>query len=97
MIRTLKCATNMPEMLFLCREHGILPVLTESIFLGMTLARVLYEQHPDKKLALFDSNTLLEVVSYDEEAELLPYMKQKQFELGYMIGKDGKGEPIQDA
>lgn len=95
MIRTLKCATNMPEMLFLCREHGILPVLTESVFLGLTLARALYEQYPDHKLALFDSNTLLEVVSYEDEAELLPYMKQRQFEFGYKVDKDGKGVPIE--
>jgi hypothetical protein len=60
----------------------------------MTLARILYEQHPDKNLALFDSGTLLEIVSYDTEEELLPYMKLRQFDVGYKVDKEGKGEPI---
>ncbi len=94
MITTLKAATNMPEMLFLCHEYGILPVLTESAFLGLTLARVLNEQYPDKNLAVFDSGMLLEVVSYDNDDELLPYMKQKNFDVGFKVGKDGKGESI---
>lgn len=96
MITTLKCATNLPEMIFICREYGVLPVLTESLYLGMTLCRVMYTQLPDKKLALLDSNYLLEVVSYDEEAELLPYMKQRNFDVGYMVDKDGKGTPIEE-
>ncbi|MDD2730941.1 MAG: hypothetical protein PHW33_02330 [Candidatus Portnoybacteria bacterium] len=94
MIKTLKAATNMPELLFICREHNLMPVLTESVWLGMMLTRVLYEQHPDETLALFDSGTLLEIVSYDDEKELLPYMKLRQFDVGYKVDKEGKGEPI---
>lgn len=94
MIKTLKAATNLPELLFICREHDILPILTESVFLGMALTRVLYTQHSDKNLALFDSDALLEIVSYDKEAELIPYMQQRKFDYGYKVNKDGKGEPI---
>ncbi len=95
MITTLKCATNLPEMLFICREYGIVPVLTESLFLGMTLCRAMYAMgFSDKKLALLDSDTLLEVVSYDDDAELLPYMRQRNFSMGYMVDKEGKGTLI---
>jgi len=96
MIRTLKCATNISELLFVCQQYGILPILTESVFLGLTLARVLYEEYPDNKLALLDSDTLLEVISYDDETELLLYMKQKQFNYGFKVGKDGEGVPIDE-
>lgn len=94
MIRTLKCATTIPELLFICREFGIEPLLTESLFLGLALARVLDEQYPDKNLAFLDSETLLEVVSYDNEAELQSYMKQREFNCGYKIEKDGVGKLI---
>lgn len=96
MIRTIKCATTLPELLFICQEYDILPILVESQFLGLALARELYNEHPDKNLAFFDSDTLLEVVSYDEEAELLPYMKQREFNCGFKVEKDGEGVPIQD-
>ena len=94
MIRTLKCATNLPELLFVCQQYNILPILTESMFLGLALARALYEEHSDKKLAFLDSDTLLEVISYDDEAELLPYMKQRQFNCGYKVEKDGEAIKI---
>lgn len=90
MIKTLKCATNLPELLFICQQYDVLPLIIESVFLGLALAKALYEEHPDKKLALLDSDNLLEVVSYDEEAELLSYMKQRQFNSGFKIEKDGK-------
>lgn len=94
MIRTLKCATNLPELLFVCQQYGILPLIMESMFLGLTLAKVLYKEYPDKKLAFLDSNTLLEIVSYDEEAELLSYMEQRRFTFGFKVEKNGRGLPI---
>ena len=96
MIKTLKAATNLQEMLFVCQEYGIAPILTESVFLGLKVAELLYVEHPDKKIALFDSDTLLEVVSYDDTKELLPYMKLKEFAYGYTVNKDGSGNPIEE-
>ena len=96
MIRTLKCATNLPELLFVCQQYNILPILIESMFLGLALAGALYEEHPDKKLAFLDSDTLLEVISYDDEAELLPYMEQKQFSSGFKVEKDGVATKLKE-
>ncbi len=96
MIKTIKCATNTAELLFVCQEYDILPILTESVFLGLELARALYEEYPDKKLALLDGDTLLEVVSYDDDAELFSYMKQRQFSSGYKVEKDGRATKLGD-
>lgn len=95
MIRTIKSASNLSEMLFLCQEYRILPVLTDSLYLGMTLARVLKAQSSATNIALFDSNTLLEIVSYDTDAELLPYLKERQFTCGYRLDSEGRGIKIE--
>ena len=93
MIKTLKAATNLSELMFICQEHGIVPVIADSLFLGLFLTKVLYEVYPDATLALLDSDTLLEVVEYNDTNELREYAKAKNL-VAYKVNKYGAGEEI---
>ena len=96
MIKTLKAATNLPELIFVCQQYGIRPVFTESLFLGLTLTKVMYNVYPEhENLALLDSNTLLEVVAYDNETELTDYKKKRGFEDCFAVDREGVGTPIE--
>ena len=96
MIKVLKAATNLPEMLFICQEQDVMPILMESVFLGLRVAETLYNGYPDRKIAMFDGETLLEIVTYDDEKELLPYMTEQKFKVGYKVNQDGSGVEIKN-
>lgn len=98
MITTIKAATNLPELIFICEEYGVLPIFVNnsSVYLALQISVELYKEYPDSKFAVLDSNTLLEIVSYELESELLPYIKQKGFTSCYIANKNGSGVPINE-
>lgn len=96
MIRVIKTATQLPELVFMAREMGIPPIIVDSLFLGLAISSELKRSNPKKNYALFDSGELLQIVEYSPQANLLEYMKDNEFEMGYTVNKDGSADPIKE-
>ena len=84
-IRVIKTATALPELMFMARELGVPPLVVDSLYLGMGISKELKKINPKTNYALFDSNELLQIVEYTKRADLPSYMKANNFEVGYKI------------
>ncbi|MBR9691487.1 hypothetical protein GOV06_01755 [Candidatus Woesearchaeota archaeon] len=93
-IEVIESATNIEEVIKLCKKYSIVPA-SQPTAVFSRFAEILYRKNPDAKYAVCYSEARVELVDFsNDETALEDYGRQNNYELISRVNKDGSGMVI---